>query len=145
MTPYAANLLRRELMLPAVVPRRSAMSFDVSPFEEPRSISIMRSGKLVFISPSGRGALIREINPPQSRTDDCESWGFLASRLHLTHTAQFFRQVTRRRQQPAGPHRQTTAGLEKAWAQSQQEELARVRQLRAALPNASPQALDALV
>jgi hypothetical protein len=28
---------------------------------------------------------------------------------------------------------------------SQQEELARVRQLRAALPNASPQALDALV
>jgi hypothetical protein len=54
-------------------------------------------------------------------------------------------QVTRRRQQPAGPHRQTTARLEKAWAQSQQEELARVRQLRAALPNASPQALDALV
>jgi hypothetical protein len=35
--------------------------------------------------------------------------------------------------------------LKKAWAQSQQEELARVRQLRAALPNASPQALDALV
>jgi hypothetical protein len=44
------SLLKRELMFPAVAPRRSAISFDVSPFGDPCSIAIMRPWKLLIIA-----------------------------------------------------------------------------------------------
>jgi hypothetical protein len=49
MIPYAASLLKRELTLPAVVPRPSAISVAVRPLGELRSIPIMRCWNSVFI------------------------------------------------------------------------------------------------
>ena len=49
MIPWAASLLKRELNFPAVVPKRSAISFDVSPFGDSCNIAMTRFWKLVIM------------------------------------------------------------------------------------------------
>jgi hypothetical protein len=74
MMPYAASLLSRELKLPTVVPRRAARSFEVSPFGEVRSISMIRSENSdIHHSPNGM-CLSMEVGRPSSK-GGCESWG----------------------------------------------------------------------
>ena len=66
--PYAASLLSLELTLPAVVPRRAAMSFEVSPFGEARSRSMIRSENSDIHHSPNWSARIKLVVGPSSKS-----------------------------------------------------------------------------
>jgi hypothetical protein len=85
ITPYAASLLNRELMAPAVVPRRSAMSLVVSPFGAARNNSITYFGNIVLMiarpprmprhdGDAGRASRVRAVNIGETRPSACGGW-----------------------------------------------------------------------